>query len=481
MTLTKAHNRMIEGSMLNVKDFGAKGDSTTDDTAAIQAAINAAQAQRKALYFPSANVAAVYKITAPLNITAPISLLGDSMFASTIYGVGMSGGEYILNCDLPVATNYYFRFENLTIRSDNQNPHGMLMKNISYVTMKNMQFFTLQRAIEIASGTGGGCFSNEFQDVIGYDITQYTIYFRPGFTGGGHFTYTHCTFAGDTGVFIPPTVLTDGQNFISCNFEQCVTNSFYIGGTCRGLSFVGCRTEGCNGNDFQINPPSGESIEGLTITGCSFTTDSGASVPITLGGAGGTVRGFSITGNQVEYAGIGTTFVNLNGDGESGLIAGNYFAQSNTTPINSPRAGVVVFGNENGSGKCDEYWGLYDWKVANGTWTPIDASGAGLTFTSAQGNYQTVGNMVTYWGTVQYPSTANTTNSLIGGLPETILSSSVSALRPGAISKTNATLTTVAPVVSSTTIQLEKAYNTRATNADLSAKFIQFFGSYPIA
>lgn len=64
MSLTKVSYSMLNGAPLNVLDFGAVGDGVVDDTAALQAAIDAAAAQHSTLVIP----AGLYKTTATLYI-----------------------------------------------------------------------------------------------------------------------------------------------------------------------------------------------------------------------------------------------------------------------------------------------------------------------------------------------------------------------------------------------------------------------------
>jgi hypothetical protein len=61
------------GDVINVKDFGAVGNGTTDDTAAIQAAIAAAPAGA-AIYFPKGSY-----LAAKILITKSITIFGDGM------------------------------------------------------------------------------------------------------------------------------------------------------------------------------------------------------------------------------------------------------------------------------------------------------------------------------------------------------------------------------------------------------------------
>lgn len=65
MALTKVTYSMIEDAPVNVRDFGAVGDGVTDDTAAIQAAVDYAFANGRDVVYP-ADIPAFYNVT--LNI-----------------------------------------------------------------------------------------------------------------------------------------------------------------------------------------------------------------------------------------------------------------------------------------------------------------------------------------------------------------------------------------------------------------------------
>jgi hypothetical protein len=52
-----------------------------------------------------------------------------------------------------------------------------------------------------------------------------------------------------------------------------------------------------------------------------------------------------------------------------------------------------------------------------GSWTPVDGSGASLSFTSVSGTYIKIGRTVTCLFDLTYPSTANSSQAVIGGLP----------------------------------------------------------------
>ena len=54
-----------------------------------------------------------------------------------------------------------------------------------------------------------------------------------------------------------------------------------------------------------------------------------------------------------------------------------------------------------------------------GTWTPTDASGAGLTFTVNAAKYIKIGQIVYLSAYFSYPSTANGSAAWVGGLPFT--------------------------------------------------------------
>jgi hypothetical protein len=111
-----------------------------------------------------------------------------------------------------------------------------------------------------------------------------------------------------------------------------------------------------------------------------------------------------------------------------------------------------------------------------GTWTPTDASGAGLSFTTSNTNYTKIGNTVFVTGVITWPSTVNASAAQIGGLPFTSKAASAGFLS----GINNASLSLLGNVPSSSAffyISQDSTTNNQ-TNAVLSTKLFAFSGTY---
>lgn len=91
MALTKATYSMIENAPVNVRDFGAVGDGVTDDTAAIQAAVDYAYANGKDVVFP-ADIPDYYKVTLNIVCRPGVSMRGVGGYAK-IKNLNSSGSS----------------------------------------------------------------------------------------------------------------------------------------------------------------------------------------------------------------------------------------------------------------------------------------------------------------------------------------------------------------------------------------------------
>jgi hypothetical protein len=110
-----------------------------------------------------------------------------------------------------------------------------------------------------------------------------------------------------------------------------------------------------------------------------------------------------------------------------------------------------------------------------GTWTPTDASGAGLIFSSASGTYTKVGRQVTLTWSVAYPVTANASAAVIGGLPFT---ASASNLQSGGYSTYKTYGSDLVYFSAGANLELYNGVASQVVNASLSANNIRGVAVY---
>lgn len=131
----------------------------------------------------------------------------------------------------------------------------------------------------------------------------------------------------------------------------------------------------------------------------------------------------------------------------------------------------------NAAGMTSEILDSYE----EGTYTPTDVSGAGLSFSAAGGFYTKIGRLVTCFFYVTFPSTANTSPVAIGGLPFTTGNNVAGGVWTGAVAyNTYGSVALIGPS-SVTSFNLGIPGGTDITNANMSLKAIRGSFSYYVA
>lgn len=162
--------------LVSVKDFGAKGDGTTDDTASIQAAINLACTYGGNVYLP----AGTYKISAALVFTMnnvvidPIkrpSMSGDGMAATTIVQSANANGIEVIGHDPQPAG--YCLFQDFSLYGYQKNKLGFAFKDIAFVTMNNIYLANWSTGLY-----GVNVLSSTFNDLV-IRFNDGGFYFEP--------------------------------------------------------------------------------------------------------------------------------------------------------------------------------------------------------------------------------------------------------------------------------------------------------------
>jgi hypothetical protein len=273
--------------VVNVKDFGAVGDGVTDDTVAIQAAINSINLLNGGcVYFPNGN----YKITSTITILgANIQLHGAS--PSTEYGSivnNYASTRIVWGNTVNDSSIYMFSIGDITqgsavtrrvsfkdIAIDGQDYVSGIMSTWSpEMIIEGVSFNQLHLAHYCYSSLGyGRNYSNTWRDCYFHDFKECAIKIDED----GHRTnILQCSFSSSTSV--PPNIIRIGDvgfstliNIQGCNFEPLGDD-----GTGQINWIDARRTRGLNvvSNYFEV--PNNTSIKSCIRLGANADSDESA-------------------------------------------------------------------------------------------------------------------------------------------------------------------------------------------------------------
>jgi len=235
-----------------------------------------------------------------------------------------------------------------------------------------------------------------------------------------------------------------------------------------------------NGNEFILDADGDTSITADTDDQIDFKT--GGSDRVTIDASGNVGIGTTSPSSALHLSGATTpearqTFTHTTAGLSSQLQQGSTgfgLSALGSQTINfdtngSERMRILSSGGITFNGDTASANALDDYE--EGTWTPADGSGAGLTFTSSGTPYYTkVGNLVTVQAFIIVPSTSNTNTFTITGLPYNIATNSYGAGSAFNNANLGHHLVYVEPTAG--VFYVRDDNNVNLTNANMSGKFV---------
>jgi len=455
----------VENLPVNVKDFGATGDGVTDDTAAIQAAIDSLTislpSQNRSggtVFFPVGN----YKISS-ITVGSGVSIVGSGTKSTRLFSVGAAT---MINYAVPADTN---QPRNLIsgILFDGGGTSGsggsrvtntaINVNGLNSATIRDCSF-TRFAAASIISTT-------LVVDLVVDRCFFYSNYRAAQHTGGNATTirYVHCyiSFSDDAGITCADIM---EAYFDNCLFEKCGRPGAYISQTSNAtVSFRKCYFEQNN-----LLGPATSNLElnsclAAVVDDCHFVAYGGAAVGSSNIFVGAGTQRCDIKNAFFSTAPAAGTSYNIAGDAGANRVtvsndvhygAGGWGKYSPTMltrigsfpQTSSPAQTILSYYDERNYGET-------------GTVVPTvyGATTAGVTTYQYQyGQWTRIGRVIFFNLQVKWLTATGTGAILIGGLPFTCKTGPIPAVNVGqmtistASSMPSGTISQGAPIISLT-------------------------------
>lgn len=337
--------RVTETSKYNVKWFGATGNGTTDDSAAIMRAFVAIQTTvdvypdiAGVLYFPKGRY-----------LCAPNTLDFKSSFGLTLEG---EGGKNIRNF---TAASSAIVISAGT--SPSVNDVGISLTNSTPDFTRDVYFKDI--SIEYKSGFLGDLLKGNISGVFGYHSSfvseGYNVLTANSlirFYEGHQYRFTSCSLDGAKyGIFVDNITAVNGNawSFVGCDFFDFSDSHVYSPGSSNiAMSFVGCAFDPILGGG--VNGYKG-STYALSFNGCSFAGSDNTKSP--------TDSWINITGGSCDVTGCyfwGADADAIKATGGILSTRGNVFNTGRSIDISGPAVAFTGGGNRHnhtGSGASD--------------------------------------------------------------------------------------------------------------------------------